>query len=307
MIRFRCRHNRHTLPGLPGPIMKRFIAIGVAVVVVLAFMAGFAPGWWVIGHATITEAAAAKLPDDIPTFYRNAGKHLAHFAGDPDRWKNRTTPTLRAAEEGNHFLDLEDLEGKALPMSSRFLGAKLVYELKKEPNKVGTLPYAIQEGFEKLACAFYDYRHEPNNEAIRMKCLVYGGALAHYTTDAVMPLHTTRNYDGIVQPDGKPAIQKGIHAKIDAFPEKFKLTADEMCRGLEANPPEDVWVRSMKVIEESHTHIEKCYELDKQKAFETPTDESRAFILARCRAGAQFTLDVWTAAWKKSATMPPHY
>lgn len=287
--------------------MKRIIGIGMVVIVVLGLSAGFAPGWWVNGHATITEAAAAKLPDEIPAFYRNAGKQLAHFAGDPDRWKNRTTPTLRAAEEGNHFLDLEDLEGKELPVASRYLGAKIIYDLKKEPNKVGTLPYAIQEGYERLACAFYDHRHEPNNEAVKMKCLVYGGWLAHYTTDISMPLHTTRNYDGIVQPNGKPALQKGIHAKIDGFPEKFKFTADEICRGLEANPPDDVWARTFKVIAESHTHIEKCYELDLAKAFDTPTEESRAFILARCRTGAQFTLDVWTAAWKKSGTMPPHY
>jgi hypothetical protein len=287
--------------------MKRNLGLIVIACVVLGLVAGLAPGWWVNGHASITEAAAARLPDDMPAFFRNAGKQLAHFAGDPDRWKNRTTAALRASEEGNHFLDLEDLEGKELPPASRYLGAKVVYDLKKEPNKVGTLPYAIVEGYERLACAFYDYRKDPNNEAVRMKCLVYGGTLAHYTTDTSMPLHTTRNYDGIVQPDGKPTIQKGIHAKIDGFPEKFKITADEICRGLEANPPDNVWDRAMKSIAESHTHINTCYEMDKVNAFDTPTDESRAFILARCKAGAQFTMDVWVAAWKKSATMPPHY
>lgn len=293
-----------------GAVMRRYggrnIGIGVAGLFIVCVLAGFAPGWWTGGHASITEAAAAKLPDDVPAFYRDAGKLLGHFAGDPDRWKNRTTPTLRAAEEGNHFLDLEDLEGKELPLSSRYLGAKVVYDLKREPNKVGTLPYAIQEGYERLACAFYDFRNDANKDAAKMKCLVYGGALAHYTTDAVMPLHTTRNYDGIVEA-GKPTIQKGIHAKLDAFPEKFKLTADEICRGIEANPPDDVWARTKAVLAESHTHIPKCYELDKAHAFTAPTEESRAFVLARCKAGAQFTMDVWVAAWKKSATMPPPY
>lgn len=278
-----------------------------SVFLILGLAAGLAPGWWVIGHATITEAAASRLPDELPAFFRSGGKHLGYFAGDPDRWKNRETPTLRACEEGNHFLDLEDLDGKELPKASRFLGMKVITDLKKEPNKVGTLPYAIQEGYERLASAFYDYRHDPNNEAIRMKCLVYGGNLAHYTTDASMPLHTTRNYDGIIQGNGKPALQKGIHAKIDGFPEKFKITPEEICRGLEANPPDDVWDYTFKFLWMSHGHIEKCYELDRAGAFDKPTEESRAFILGRCRAGAQFTLDIWTAAWKKSATMPPHY
>ena len=38
-----------------------------------------------------------------------------------------------------------------------------------------------------------------------------------------------------------------------------------------------------------------------------PTDASRAWILDRCRAGAQFTVDVWYAAWKRSEKLPAHY
>ena len=84
--------------------------------------------------------------------------------------------------------------------------------LKKEPNKVGMLPYAIMEYYEKLTVGFYDYRKTPTNSAIPMKCLVYGGMLAHYTGDAAMPLHTTRDFDGRTRPDGTVK-QKGIHAK----------------------------------------------------------------------------------------------
>ena len=36
---------------------------------------------------------------------------------------------------------------------------KMIYtDLKKEPNKVGLLPYAIVEYYEKLTVGFYDYR-----------------------------------------------------------------------------------------------------------------------------------------------------
>ena len=64
-----------------------------------------ARGWWIIGHGTITEAAALALPDDMPAFFRAAAKSLAHLAGDPDRWKNRETPALNIAEYPHHFLD----------------------------------------------------------------------------------------------------------------------------------------------------------------------------------------------------------
>src|SRR5262249_31955008 len=127
----------------------------------------------------------------------------------------------------------------------------------------------------------------------------------HYTGDAVMPLHTTRDYDGRKQ-DGKVK-QKGIHAKIDAFPEKNNFTPEEISRGLKAKEIDDVWAHVVKTINDSHTHIDKCYDLDAAGAFDKPTDESRRFILERCRAGAQLTMDLWYSAWLRSAKMPKHY
>lgn len=287
--------------------MRRLRWFALPLVALLGVAAGFAPAWWVKGHESITEAAAAKLPDEMPAFFRNGGKHLAHFVGDPDRWKNSGLKVLRASIQADHYLDLEDLDGKPLPPESRFKGMDLMRGLKKEPDKVGLLPYAIVEGYEKLAAAFYDHRKEPDNESIKMKCLVYAGNLAHFTTDASMPLHTTVHYDGRVEPGAANKKQRGIHAKLDAFPEKFKLTPEEITRGLEAKPIDDAWKHVEKFLAESYTHIDKCYELDAAGAFEKPTDESRAFVLSRCKAGAQLTLDIWVAAWKRSAALPPHY
>lgn len=286
---------------------RRTAGLLFAAVAVAGLLGGFASGWWGGGHETVAEAAAARLPDGVPDFYRNGGKHLAHFSVDPDRWKNKEMAFLRRAEEGNHFLDLEDLDGKNLPGTHRYDGLKMVYtELKKEPNKVGMLPYAIMEYYEKLTVGFYDHRKDPKSDSVTMKCLVYGGTLAHYTGDAAMPLHTTRDFDGRNQPDGSVK-QKGIHAKIDGFPEKNKITADEVCRGLEAKKIENVWEHVNKFIAESHTHIAKCYEFDAAGAFTKPTDESRAFILGRVRAGAQLTLDLWYTAWLRSEKLPAHW
>lgn len=286
--------------------MRRFTVPLLVAIAIACVCVGFAPGWWVKGHESITEAAASKLPDDVPAFFRAGGKHLAHFAGDPDRWKNRECKVLRASVEADHYLDLEDLEGKALPPESRFKGMDLMRSLKKDPVRVGMLPYAIVEGYERLACAFADHRKDPENESIKMKCLVYAGNLAHYTTDASMPLHTTIHFDGRVTP-GAEKKQKGIHAKIDAFPEKNKFDPVEISRGLQAKPVDDVWEYTKKFLAESYTHIDRCYELDAAGAFEKPTEESRAFMIDRCRSGAQFTMDIWMAAWARSAKLPAHY
>jgi hypothetical protein len=281
--------------------MKKYV---LGVLVAAALYAGASQAWWVKGHETIAEAAAAGLPDDVPAFFRAGGKALAHSSGDPDRWKNPAAKHLRAAEAPDHFLDLEDFEGKDLP-ADRYKAIALLIELKKEPERVGMLPYAIMENYDRLSCAFYDYRADPENKAAQAKCLVYAGNLAHFTGDCSMPLHTTRDYDGRTV-DGKMK-QKGIHAKIDGFPEKNDITAEEMARGLKAKPIDDVWAYVLKTIKDSHGQIDKCYELDEAGAFDKPTEESRKFVLGRCRVGAQFTMDLWYSAWLRSAKMPKPY
>ena len=80
-----------------------------------------------------------------------------------------------------------------------------------------------------------------------------------------------------------------------------------MARGLKPRKVADVWQSVVQTIQDSHKQVDKCYDLDKLGAFDKPTDESRKFILERCRAGAQFTMDLWYTAWLKSATMPKHY
>jgi hypothetical protein len=264
-----------------------------------------ASAWWVKGHEAVTEGAVAALPEEMPAFFRAAGRSLGHYAGDPDRWKNPAAKYLRAATSPDHYIDLEDLGDNKLP-PDRYQAIALLIRLQQKPERTGMLPFAIMESYDKLCCAFYDLRQDRDNAAIRAKCLVYAGNLAHFTGDAAMPLHTTRDYDGRKAADGT-LLQKGIHARIDAFPEKNGLTAEEMGRDRKASALDDVWGHVQKTIQESHAQVDRCYDLDKAGAFEAPTDESRKFILERCRAGSQFTADLWYSAWLQSAKMPAHY
>src|SRR4051812_1455126 len=90
-------------------------------------LAGLARAWWVKGHASVAEAAASGLPGEVPAFFRAAGKQLGHLAGDPDRWKNPSARHLRAAEAPDHFIDLEDYDGKELP-ADRYKAIALLYK-----------------------------------------------------------------------------------------------------------------------------------------------------------------------------------
>jgi hypothetical protein len=298
----------------------------------LVITAALAPAWWVKGHQAVTEAAAMNLPDDMPAFFRAAGKQLGHLAGDPDRWKNPDAKHLRAAEQPDHFLDSEDYDGNEWP-EDRYKAARLLAgRLRKQPERTGMLPYSLMEHFDRLSVAFYDYRQvlekekklaemgdrasdaekkavEGEKKAIEMKCIVYAGVLSHYCGDTAMPLHTTIHYDGRMDkkgPDGKK-LQLGIHAKIDGFPENNGFTPEEISRGLTAKEIPDVWKHIRESIMESFKHVDRCYELDAAGAIDKPTPDSREFIMQRCKVGAQFTMDLWYTAWKRSAKLPPSY
>jgi hypothetical protein len=283
-------------------VMNRFLIIGS---LFWLFHAEGAHAWWIKGHGQVAEAAAQRLPESMPAFFRQAGKQLAHLSGDPDRWKNREARHLRAAEAPDHYIDLEDYDGKDLP-ADRYKAIALLIQLGRKPEQTGMLPYAILEHFDRLTVAFADWRADPENEAARMKCIVYAGVLAHFTGDLAMPLHTTRDYDGKKGADGS-WIQKGIHARIDAFPEKHGLGSEEISRNLQPNQLDDVWAEVLNRIQESHKKVDRCYELDAQGAMERPSAESRAFILDCCRSGAQLTLDLWYSAWVRSAKLPPPF
>jgi hypothetical protein len=268
-------------------------------------LTGLCWAWWVAGHGSIAEASVTALPAEMPPFFRASARQLGYLAGEPDRWKNPSCKFLRSAEAPDHFIDLEDYDGKELP-ADRYKAVALLQTLKRDPSRVGMLPYAIMENYERLSCAFYDYRADKTNPAIRSKCLVYAGVLSHLTGDCVMPLHTTRDYDGKRLKGGKIQ-QKGIHARIDAFPERYGLTAEEISRGVKVRKIDDVWAHVQDQVRESHKLVDRCYAFDKTGAFDKPTAESRQFILERCRVGAQFTADLWYSAWLRSATMPRHY
>ena len=261
-----------------------------AATLIVLLAAGTAPAWWVKGHGTIAEAAASCLPETMPRFFRAGGKALADGAGDPDRWKNPSATFLKSAISPDHYLDLEHLQGRELP-ADRYQALALLVELKQKPDTTGMLPYALMENYERLCCAFRDCK-EPDNPYIQAKCLVTPATLP--TTRATAPCRCTRrDYDGKRTADGT-TIQKGIHAKIDGFPEKNGLTAS---RGNGPRPGGQGNRRHLGLCEEdfleSHTHVARCAELDAAGEFDKPTARSREFILQRCRVGTQFTIDLW--------------
>lgn len=282
--------------------MKRFVSTALVLAAVLALPAR---AWWPEGHSVIAEGAALALPVDVPAWFREGGALVGHLAQDPDVAKNPGAPLLRNAEEPEHFLDLELLKGKPLP-ANRHLFLKLCAAEGVDPKDVGTLPYSVAEGAERLTVAFAEHRKWPLNASIRTKCLVYAGLLAHYSGDLCMPLHTTIHYNGRALPDGRSP-RTGIHEKVDSLIERVGLTPADLAADQKVEPLPKLLPGVLEEIERSRALIDRTYELEPQLPPSSgewkPSPEILAFTRERGRAATRFTAALYLTAWRNSASI----
>ncbi len=265
--------------------------------------------WHDDGHARVARAAVGLLPDSVPAFFRDGGDTVAHLSIDPDVFKHPATPQLDHTEAPEHYIDLELLDGAALP-ATRYEFLQWCVDNNVDPRRVGLAPYAITEWTQKLTLAFAEYRKWPGDPAIQAKCRVYAGILCHYSADLCMPLHTTVHYDGRVGPDGRSS-GSGIHGKVDALIAKldFENRFAEVAATIE--PFGDLFDAVLAELASSHALVDRVYELEPrlpQIADPQVTDEQViAFGTDRAAASARFTARLFITAWEQSAgiELPP--
>lgn len=264
-----------------------------------------AAAWWPRGHGIIAEAAVLALPEEVPAVFRSRARAVAHHSYDPDVLKNRDAPALRDAEDPEHYIDLELLQGKPLP-GTRSAYLRLLGELKVEPRKAGLVPYAVTEWTERLAVAFAEHRRWPRNGYIHSKLALYAGFLAHYAGDLCQPLHTTIHFNGRARPDGSSP-GTGIHARVDALPEKLALRPAALARGQEVTALAPLFPAVVAELMASHRLVDRVYELESHFPPEqgewTPSREVTAFGTERSRAAARFLACLCLTAWRSSATL----
>lgn len=290
-----------------------------SIVLVMAWLIAASPAlaWHDEGHVYAARAAVEALPDDVPAFFREGVDTIAHGALDPDVIRNRALPQLRDADAPEHFIDYEYLQGRDLP-PTRYAYIDLCEELGVDPGKVGTLPYAVVEGAQWLTVAFAEHRRWPDNEHVRMKCLVLAGILSHYTADLQMPLHTTVHYDGLIPTDpddpsgtrfllSEPRPFRGLHAQVDALPTKLPY-AELFAEPLDApRPRADLFAYVVEELKASHALVGRAYELAPRipaaAEMSIEDEEVRAFTIDRMRAAAAFTSNILLSAWRNSAEL----
>ena len=286
-------------------------------VVILAVF--FVPAWpWgVDGHMAINRVAAEKLPADMPPFLRNAADQLAYIAPDPDRWREPSELALKRFQEPDHYIDLESIQGMALP-PDRYSFYRALNIRREEtpghpddllPERVGLQPYVTIENYERLVVAFREYRKalfEHRNPAYaEADAIVYAGLLGHYVGDGANPMHTSIHYNGWVGPNPKGyTTSNTVHWKMEGIFVAENLSQLQFA-DLVSDQPQRLthpFQDYMQYLYESHDLVERAYQLEKQGGFNGQgTPAGREFIRQRLAAGATMLRNMWYSAWLQSA------
>ena len=276
--------------------MKRFYNILILFLMLLTTPAW---AWWGGGHDILTQAAVKVLPEEMPEFFRAAGKMVAHCSYDPDISKERSTPHARQAEYSEHYVDVELFGEHPIP-DGRDAHIKLCAELGLAPRAVGTLPYAVAEWTERLAIAFAEYRKWPDNPMIQYKCYVYAGFLSHYAQDMCQPLHLTIHFDGIVQEDGSK-LHRGIHEKVDSAIEVLKLDPTALAKAQQVEAVGDLMPAIIKQIKAGHGLVDSVYALAEDwQNLKNPSPALVDFTNEQAREAVRWSASLYLTAWKLS-------
>jgi hypothetical protein len=159
--------------------------------------------WGFYAHKRINRMAVFTLPPEMITFYKRHIDYLTEHAVDPDRRR------YAVEEEGpRHFIDCDRYGEHPFDSIPKFW-KKAVEKYTEDTLMVhGIVPWWIEKMTYRLTEAF---RHEKLDLILR-----YSADIGHYISDAHVPLHTTRNYNG------QFTNQKGIHAFWESrIPELF--------------------------------------------------------------------------------------
>ena len=165
-----------------------------------------AQAWGYEAHHFIMDRAIALLPPALRPLYEKHRAEVVERAVDPDTWITAGWED----ERPRHFVDM-DTDGfgpypfTALPRDytaalAKFGAAKM--------RDVGTLPWHAEEIYGSLRRAFEAYGRR--GAFGQHDIIQFSGWLAHYTSDAHVPLHGVANYDGQLTQ------QWGVHTRWEA-------------------------------------------------------------------------------------------
>ncbi len=274
--------------------------------------------WGLEGHAMAGRAAAMKLPDEMPKFFRKAVDQLSYLNPEPDRWRDRVESSLDRAMDSaaapDHYLDLELVPPSAFNAANRYEFVAELIKAGQKPTTAGLVPFRILELFQRIRVEFRLWRRETDTNRrkwIEQRIINDAGVLGHYVADVSNPHHTTIHFNGWSgdNPKGYAVFTRepnqGIHYRFEEEYVKTHIQLKDVLpligegsRVIE-KPREEIW----NYLRSSNALVEQLYILDKQEKFNSTTTspEHKRFVSVRLAAGAQMLRDLWWTAWVTSA------
>jgi S1/P1 Nuclease len=313
---------------MKNPSLRSPFRAALTLVLIIVLVPIPSSGWGPEGHLMINQIAASYMPADMPKFFRHAQVRLGYVASEPDRWRDKRDAQLKAAQEPEHFIDLERVDWMTEFPRDRWQFVHALYDKRASasnpdellPEKVGLVPYETIEVYQRLREAFRQYRrlksdHQPT-EAVEQDAVFYAGWLGHYVGDSSQPLHTTIHYDGWVGPNPNgyavhveqvPGAPPGIHWKFEGvFVAQNIKVVDITPHMHPVQRLKDPFADYLQFLRGSHSQVEKLYQLDKAKAFDgAGTAEGKQFVAEDLAAGAQMLANMWYTAWLESGEAQP--
>jgi hypothetical protein len=211
---------------------KSFITI-----IILAITGLFCMSWGYLVHRTVNQLAVYVVPASMATFFHENMPYLVRESIRADQRRHKDS-----GEAVRHFINFEAYDKELLAawkMPFSWNEALIKYG-SDSLYKHGYLPYHIIMVKNRLTEAF----KSANKDSV----LFYAADLAHYISDAHVPLHTSANYDG--QLTG----QSGLHALWESmipeiYLDQFQLYTKYKVTYLK-NPDQAVWnaVRSSYML-----------------------------------------------------------
>lgn len=188
----------------PVVARARLIAAGVVASALLTLGPSTpVEAWGFSVHRYIASRAIDEMPAPLRSFFRKRRTQVVEHAVDPDLWRNAGF----REEPPRHFLDMDaygDYPFDALPHDyaeavAKFGEAKVKTE--------GLLPWRTVEIYTELVKAFADQK--AGRSYALDNIAFFTSVIAHYVSDAHVPFHAIRNYDGQLTD------QRGLHARFE--------------------------------------------------------------------------------------------
>ena len=213
--------------------------------------------WGFYAHKRVNRYAVFTLPEELVGFYKKHIDHLTEHAVDADKRRYAIKE-----EAPRHYIDIDHYGENPFEIMPRKWNDAVDKFSEDTLLAYGIVPWHIQTIYNRLIIAF----EEKNINYI----LKNSADLGHYVSDAHVPLHTTKNYNGQL------TNQKGIHAFWESrLPELFADDYDYLVGTAEYQY--SVLDVAWQAVESSFNALDSVLGFEKQLAQEFEQDKQYAY------------------------------